>query len=132
MSKGVVLVLMTIVCGMVHGANWDHAVDFDENFRLLWNVRGQEITMEVQARTRGYIGVGFSEDGTLTGADMAIGWVDQGQPFFQVASQQATIFIVGIFIVTVTPRWKLRNVCLGIPRIDPNAKIKFSSTLRCD
>uniref|UniRef100_A0A1B0CK39 Putative secreted protein n=1 Tax=Lutzomyia longipalpis TaxID=7200 RepID=A0A1B0CK39_LUTLO len=78
------VLLLVIVClSGAWGANWDHAVDFNDNFRLLWTVRGAEITMEVQAKTHGYIGVGFSEDGTLSGADMAIGWIDQGQPYFQ-------------------------------------------------
>lgn len=89
-GKLVLLLVMVSLKGMAWGANWDHAVDFNENFRLLWTVRGAEITMEIQAKTLGYVGVGFSEDGTLSGADMAIGWVDQGQPYFQVSSYTTT------------------------------------------
>ncbi|XP_059622696.1 MOXD1 homolog 2 [Phlebotomus argentipes] len=83
MSSKLVSLLMIVCLSAAWGANWDHAVDLNENFRLLWTVRGAEITMEIQAKTLGYVGVGFSEDGTLSGADMAIGWVDQGQPYFQ-------------------------------------------------
>ncbi|XP_055593234.1 MOXD1 homolog 2-like [Uranotaenia lowii] len=62
---------------------WDHVVDFDQNYRLLWTSTSQDITFEVQARTLGYVGLGFSRDGTLSDADLAIGWIDQGHVYFQ-------------------------------------------------
>uniref|UniRef100_A0A182WEN8 DOMON domain-containing protein n=1 Tax=Anopheles minimus TaxID=112268 RepID=A0A182WEN8_9DIPT len=64
-------------------AHWDHAVDLDENYRLLWSISQQDITFEVQARTHGYVGLGFSTDGTIYGADVVIGWVENGQVHFQ-------------------------------------------------
>ncbi|XP_052873199.1 MOXD1 homolog 2-like [Anopheles cruzii] len=64
-------------------AHWDHAIFLDEDYRLLWSITGQDITFEVQARTHGYIGLGFSKDGTIYGADIVIGWVDQGHVHFQ-------------------------------------------------
>ncbi|XP_049544997.1 MOXD1 homolog 2-like [Anopheles darlingi] len=75
-----VLHLLSVV---VMGAHWDHAIFLDEDYRLLWSITGQDITFEVQARTHGYIGLGFSKDGTIYGADIVIGWVDQGQVHFQ-------------------------------------------------
>ncbi|XP_058462666.1 MOXD1 homolog 2-like [Malaya genurostris] len=65
------------------GAHWDHSVFLDDEYRLLWTISGYDITFEVQARTHGYIGLGFSKDGTIYGADIVIGWVDQGQVHFQ-------------------------------------------------
>ncbi|XP_062559085.1 MOXD1 homolog 2-like [Armigeres subalbatus] len=65
------------------GAHWDHSVFLDDDYRLLWSISGYDITFEVQARTHGYIGLGFSKDGTIYGADIVIGWVDQGQVHFQ-------------------------------------------------
>ncbi|XP_034111185.1 MOXD1 homolog 2 isoform X3 [Drosophila albomicans] len=62
---------------------WDHAIDLNEDFRILWQIINQDITFEIQARTLGYVGFGFSPDGNLAGADMAIGWVDKGQTYFQ-------------------------------------------------
>ncbi|KAE8750521.1 hypothetical protein FOCC_FOCC002815 [Frankliniella occidentalis] len=35
-------------------------------------------------RTLGYVGLGFSVDGKMKGADMVIGWVRDGQVFFQL------------------------------------------------
>lgn len=72
---------------------WDHAVNLNDDYRLLWTVNrpqpashfdAQEITFEVQVRTQGYIGFGFSRDGSRTGADIVIGWVEHGQTYFQV------------------------------------------------
>ncbi|XP_037957031.1 MOXD1 homolog 2-like [Teleopsis dalmanni] len=63
--------------------SWDHAVDLNEDFRILWTIINQDITFEIQARTLGYVGFGFSLDGKIAGSDMAIGWVDKGQTYFQ-------------------------------------------------
>lgn len=44
-----------------------------------------EVTFEIQVRTLGYVGFGFSWDGKPSGADIVIGWVDNGQTYFQVS-----------------------------------------------
>lgn len=67
---------------------WDHAIDLNDDFRILWQIINQDITFEIQARTLGYVGFGFSPDGNLADADMAIGWVDKGQTYFQVSEAQ--------------------------------------------
>lgn len=64
--------------------NWDHSVDLNEDFRILWKIINQDITFEIQARTMGYVGFGFSPDGNIAGSDMAIGWVNRGHTYFQV------------------------------------------------
>ncbi|XP_058126018.1 MOXD1 homolog 2-like [Anopheles ziemanni] len=78
-----VLTVVGFLSTVAAAAHWDHAVDLDENYRLLWSIAGQDITFEVQARTLGYVGLGFSTDGTIYGADIVIGWVDAGQVHFQ-------------------------------------------------
>lgn len=84
---------------LVHAIHWDHSVDLNNDFRLLWNIYGQEITFEVQVRTLGYVGLGFSHDGRLPGSDVAIGWVSQGQVHFQVSSQRFYSFICKIISI---------------------------------
>lgn len=64
---------------------WDHVVNLDENYQLLWKVREPDIVFEVQVKTRGYVGFGFSRDGTIYGADIFIGWIDNGHTFFHVS-----------------------------------------------
>ncbi|XP_050094650.1 MOXD1 homolog 2-like [Anopheles aquasalis] len=80
---GILFGVFHLLSVVVMGAHWDHAIFLDEDYRLLWSITGQDITFEVQARTHGYIGLGFSKDGTIYGADIVIGWVDQGQVHFQ-------------------------------------------------
>lgn len=63
----------------------DHSIDLDENYRLYWRVIEQDIVFEIQVRTAGYVGFGFSRDGTIYGADLVIGWIDSGHPYFQVS-----------------------------------------------
>lgn len=70
---------------------WDHVVDLDQNYQLLWTVREPDIIFEVQVRTHGYIGFGFSRDGTIYGADVFIGWIDNGHIFFHVSSFEASM-----------------------------------------
>ncbi|GJQ70148.1 hypothetical protein Trydic_g22613 [Trypoxylus dichotomus] len=55
------------------------------DYRLLWSLGPgpQDITFELQVRTLGYVGFGFSKDGRMAGADMIVGWVDKGQVYFQ-------------------------------------------------
>lgn len=85
----VVLELFYFVC--VGGVRWDNDVYLNEDFRMLWTVEaGRNVTIEVQVRTLGYIGLGFSNDGKLEGSDVAIGWVNQGQTYFQVSADQFT------------------------------------------
>ncbi|ETN62030.1 dopamine beta hydroxylase [Anopheles darlingi] len=96
-----VLLSVLVLCGLcVAGSGaaaagpqpqWDHLVDFDPNYRLLWTVGSQEITFEIQARTLGYVGLGFSKDGTLSGADIAIGWIDQGHVYLQDLSESRSV-----------------------------------------
>lgn len=76
--------LVVLTSSTVLGAHWDHSVFLDGDYRLLWSISGSDITFEVQVRTHGYIGLGFSKDGTIYGADIVIGWVDVGQVHFQV------------------------------------------------
>jgi hypothetical protein len=78
------LIFNNLIVGVV-GAQWDHSVDLDENFRLFWNIKDQDITFELQVRTLGYVGLGFTRDGTIYGADMAVGWIDHGHAYFQVS-----------------------------------------------
>jgi DOMON domain len=63
---------------------WDHSVDLDENFRMLWKVKESDIIVELQVRTLGYVGFGFARSEYIYGADMVIGWVDKNT-FFQVS-----------------------------------------------
>ena len=63
---------------------WDHTIDLNEDFRLLWTIINQDITFEIQVRTLGYVGFGFSNDANSVEADIAVGWVDGGHTFFQV------------------------------------------------
>jgi DOMON domain len=75
---------ITTLC-LSNELRWDHSVDLDENFRLLWKVKHPDIIFEVQARTLGYIGIGFARSEFIYSADMYVGWVDTDHTFFQVS-----------------------------------------------
>lgn len=74
------------------GGDWSHSIDLDENYRVYWSIVDQEITFEIQVRATGYVGFGFSSDGTIYAADMVIGWIDGGQPYFQVCQKRDKTF----------------------------------------
>lgn len=83
--KYILIFLKLFLISCVSGVRWDNSVDLNNDFRMLWNIVDREVTFEVQVRTLGYIGLGFSRDGVLSGSDIAIGWVSQGQTYFQVS-----------------------------------------------
>lgn len=68
---------------------WTHSEVLDDkgDFVLRWQPRHQEIAFRVEARTKGYLGIGFSPNGGMKGADIVIGWVDDrnGQAYLLVS-----------------------------------------------
>lgn len=66
---------------------------FDKNFfldnngqyRLFWKIAGDEIVFEVHVATLGWIGLGFSPQGGMTGADIMVGGVKNGQTYIYVS-----------------------------------------------
>ncbi|KAB0798512.1 hypothetical protein PPYR_09505 [Photinus pyralis] len=70
---------------LTDAARWAHSAMLSPDYRLLWSLgpSPQDITFELQVRTLGYVGFGFSKDGRMAGSDMIVGWVDQGQVYFQ-------------------------------------------------
>nr|XP_053647657.1 DBH-like monooxygenase protein 1 [Cherax quadricarinatus] len=57
-------------------------LDQDGDYVMLWTPREKDIIIEVQVVTKGYIGLGFSPNGGMKGADIVIGWVtDHGRVF---------------------------------------------------
>ncbi|XP_023703480.2 MOXD1 homolog 2 [Cryptotermes secundus] len=76
-------ILLTLALGHVTGAHWTHSTDLDPNYSVFWTPGEEDITFEVQVRTLGYVGFGFSADGQMAGADMVTGWVRDNQVFFQ-------------------------------------------------
>lgn len=81
----VLLLLSACLLGVADAAHWTHSAELDRNFAVFWTPGEDDITFEVQVRTLGYVGLGFSSDGKMKGADMIIGWVRDGQVFFQVS-----------------------------------------------
>lgn len=84
------LLVLCVLCisVLVRAARWSHSKMLSPDYRLLWSLGPgpQDITFELQVRTLGYVGFGFSKDGKMDGADMIVGWVDHGQVYFQVST----------------------------------------------
>ena len=68
------------------GFEWQHSAVLDNNFLVLWTPGERDVTFEIQVKTLGYVGLGFTKDDRRVGADMVIGWVDNnGQVHLQVS-----------------------------------------------
>lgn len=66
---------------------WTNSAVLDNNFLVLWTPGDRDIIFEVQVKTKGYVGLGFTRDDRHVGADMVIGWVDNnGQVHLQVSA----------------------------------------------
>ncbi|XP_063889884.1 DBH-like monooxygenase protein 1 [Scylla paramamosain] len=63
-------------------ADFQHHAVLDQRgtFVMMWTPREDSIRVEVQVATTGWVGVGFSPNGGMRGADITLGWVDsEGQ-----------------------------------------------------
>lgn len=82
-----VLCVLTVSLVYASGARWSHSAYLSPDYRLLWSLGPgpQDITFEIQVRTLGSVGFGFSRDGQLAGADMVVGWVHGGQVILEVS-----------------------------------------------
>ena len=59
----------------------------DEMYTIFWKYDTTTVTFEVHAKTLGWVGFGLSQNGDMTGSDVTITWVKDGQTFFSVSSQ---------------------------------------------
>ena len=77
--------LLLFVTGVV-AVEWKHSAVLDNNFLVLWTPGERDVMFEIQVKTLGYVGLGFTRDDGTVGADMVIGWVDNnGQLHLQVS-----------------------------------------------
>lgn len=78
--------LVILVSDYGAGFEWQHSAVLDNNFLVLWTPGERDVTFEVQVKTLGYIGLGFTRDDRRAGTDIVIGWVDNnGQVHLQVS-----------------------------------------------
>ncbi|XP_032687202.1 MOXD1 homolog 2 isoform X2 [Odontomachus brunneus] len=79
------LLLVLLISGVV-SVEWKHSAVLDNNFLVLWTPGERDVTFEIQVKTLGYVGLGFTKaaESGRAGADMVIGWVDNnGQVHLQ-------------------------------------------------
>lgn len=68
--------LLLFVVNGVLSVEWKHSAVLDNNFLVLWTPGERDVMFEIQVKTLGYVGLGFTRDDGSVGADMVIGWVD--------------------------------------------------------
>ena len=59
------------------------ALDPDKKYHLFWTPTEDKIIMEIQVETLGWVGLGFSPNGGMTGSDVIMAWVKDGEVYFQ-------------------------------------------------
>ncbi|CAG0889146.1 unnamed protein product [Darwinula stevensoni] len=87
MRTGVRQVLLFLVpLVLVQTQTWERheTLDRDGIVNLFWtaNLENGEITFELHTKTQGWAGLGFSANGAMTGSDIVVGWIKDGQTFF--------------------------------------------------
>lgn len=72
--------LQRVQVSSLMGTNYLHSlyVDNEKKYHISWKFDEKDIIFEVVVNTTGYIGLGFSPDGTLAKADIVIGEVNNG------------------------------------------------------
>lgn len=84
--KAVIATCLLLFVNGVLSVEWKHSAVLDNNFLVLWTPGERDVMFEIQVKTLGYVGLGFTRDDGSVGADMVIGWVDNnGQLHLQVS-----------------------------------------------
>ena len=62
------------------------SLDADQKIKLFWTVDwdAETVSFAVEAKTTGWVGLGFSNSGQMTGSDVVIGWVKDNKGFLTV------------------------------------------------
>lgn len=55
-----------------------------EKYNVKWEIDGDLITFSIEAETTGFVGLGFSRGGGMSGADIVVGGVRNGVPYLEV------------------------------------------------
>lgn len=61
-----------------NGEQYNHhdIMDPDGNYHLFWRFDDDTITFEIQAKAKGWVGLGFSPNGGMAGADIVHAYID--------------------------------------------------------
>ncbi|KAK3914348.1 MOXD1-like protein 1 [Frankliniella fusca] len=73
------LVVPVVLAGVVHREPaWSHSTYLDGagRVRLSWRPRERDVIFQLEAPSRGYLGLGFSGNGAMAGSDIVVAWVD--------------------------------------------------------
>lgn len=115
---------------------WAHSEKLDENGDVLlrWANSDSSITFRLEARTRGYVGLGFNSARNMRGADLLVAWVDDRNGNAQVLVSFIKIINSCCYIPTVSNvfrgwslicvEYKRRSICIlvknlqTLPRVD--------------
>lgn len=78
MSLVSLLLLISLISECHSDLHWTYNIFSDPsgNYRLSWLADNVSVTFEVQAATKGLLGLGFSKSGQLSHSDAVIGWVN--------------------------------------------------------
>jgi hypothetical protein len=61
--------------------NGNTSLDTDGDVHLFWKTGDEYSTFGIASRSSGYLALGFSETGAMTGADIAVGYMDDNDKF---------------------------------------------------
>jgi hypothetical protein len=67
-------------------------LDTDGDVQLFWEIGDEYSTFGIASRSSGYLALGFSETGAMTGADMAVGYMGENGEFV-LENRHATGFV---------------------------------------
>ena len=68
------------------------ALDTAGDVQLFWRTGATNSTFGIASRSSGYLALGFSQTGAMTGADMAVGYKDQDGISFKINYGFKTVF----------------------------------------
>ena len=73
-----VKIIVFMLAWLTAEAKWTHHLVLDQQdlFHLFWTPSEETIRFEIQVKTHGYVAIGFSPNGGMSGSDIILGWID--------------------------------------------------------
>jgi hypothetical protein len=102
-------------------------------YNLHWtpNVQGDSISFALEAKTTGYVALGFSPDGNMVGSEAVIGWINNGVEQFRIknlVAKDESQFTNATLVITDTSVFEENGITIVkfTRKVTGNGRIPFA------
>ena len=75
---GIILVGVLAIPSIVMASEYDHRILL-KNMSFEWRIDGAHLNIQLKAKTKGWVAIGFNTEGSMKNADLILGYVKRGK-----------------------------------------------------